>query len=143
MLLLEALEKTDFTLTFRVLIFIGAMAGMYVMNYTTHYCIDRRDPPLVRWGNRIGYAGLSLSLLYTLTFGLAREWQPWFPIVLLTGFIDLLLIMRTIAMHKARARARAAGVDGLIQAFRAERGWASSGFPRSAGSGTAQRRVAR
>lgn len=91
------LESVDLTSVHTFLTIAGMLLALFVMQQTGHGNEDRDDPPLVRWGHRVSLGSIALALLWSLSYSMTKNWQPWPP--------ELALIMATIAVLSFRALA--------------------------------------
>jgi hypothetical protein len=102
------LESWDLTSALVVLAALGFFLAIYV-NQLTHYeAEDIQDPWWIRAVMRpLAYLLLAWSFLWVFSYGLARGWQPWPPVILMIVAIDMILLIRFLAI---KARVRRTGV---------------------------------
>lgn len=84
--------------------------SLYAAQAMWHDSESQRDCRIVRWGRKLGYPLLALSMLWSLDYSHATTWEPWPPTVAMIWAINLIIALRIMAL---RAR----------QSVIAERGW--------------------
>jgi hypothetical protein len=94
----RVIEGHDLTLIHTLLTLVGFFLALYVMQLTSHAHEDQDDPWLLRWINRVTFAGLALALLWSLSYSITKSWQPWPPDVALDLAVIVLLAGRAWAI---------------------------------------------
>lgn len=95
----RALESIDLSTAFGVLAMTGAILSVLVMQADQHDAESRRDPPILRFTHRMALWGLSLSLLWSLSYLLQKDWQPWPPFLGILLALDTMLAIRVTVLN--------------------------------------------
>lgn len=107
--MLDYLDTIDLRSLHLLLGMIGALLSVYLMQ------LSWRSPGaatsgnlLLSWVRRFTLASTALGMLWILSYGQAKGWQPWPPSVMLCFSVDMLLLLRISEiclrerMHRAR-----------------------------------------
>ena len=92
------LDRVDLSLIHTILVGLGTFLSVYVMQLGHYDPRNGSDSWLVYELQRLGLAGLALSLLWSLLYSENRNWQPWPPDLLAFAMIDVLLATRLITI---------------------------------------------
>ena len=111
------LEGRDLTVAHMILTMIGFLLAIYVMQLTSHEHEDEDDPAWLQWGRRFALTGVAGSFLWSLSYSLAKQWQPWPPEIALHLALILMLLFRALAIH---ARIKREGARPGSERARAE-----------------------
>lgn len=99
----QILESWNLTYVLALLAMLGFFLAVYV-NQLTHYeAEDSSDPMFIRIMRQAAYLLMAWSFLWVMSYSEARGWQPWPPVILMIVAIDMILIIRALAI-KARIR---------------------------------------
>ena len=96
------LEGVDLTSIHTIFSLIGALLAAYTMQLTSH--LDIGDPWILRWLRRGMLAGLSLAMLWTVSYSATKQWQPWPPDLAVIIAISGMLLLRIVTVHMAMMR---------------------------------------
>lgn len=96
----------DLTAIHTVLALCGILISVYVMQLTRYEAEDAVDPPWLRSLRRIALALMAWAFCWLLTYSETKNWQPWPPEVLAIAAMDLILLIRALAI---RARIKRTG----------------------------------
>ena len=93
------LESWDLNCVLVMLAALGFFLAIYV-NQKTHYeAEDIQDPWWIRAIMRpLAYLLLAWSFLWVFSYGQARGWQPWPPVILMIVAVDMILFIRAFAI---------------------------------------------
>jgi cell division protein FtsW (lipid II flippase) len=103
----RALEGTDLRLLHTVLAMFGFFVSVYVMQSTQWEAEDGEDPASIRFMRRIAYALLAWAFLWSVSYADTKNWQPWPCEMMTIVAIDLILVIRALAI---RARIHRTGI---------------------------------
>lgn len=98
------LEICDLVPIHFVLAMFGCMLTLYVMQITSHYQEDRRDPLWTQVAHRLGLVLLALTFLWQFLYVYDKGWQPWPPALAMDAVIIFVLLVRAIAVNLAQKR---------------------------------------
>jgi cell division protein FtsW (lipid II flippase) len=99
----QILERSDVSWIFTLLTLWAFFLSLYVMQLTSSQDEDKNDSLFIQWGRRISLAAIALSMLWSLTYSITKQWQPWPPSLGLLFAVILMLTFRILAI-KARIR---------------------------------------
>jgi len=111
------LDRFDWTTAHVIAALVGIVISLYAAQAMWHDQESNRDCWVVRYGRKVGYPLLALAFLWSLDFAHVKGWAPWPPHVGLELAIDLIIIMRIIALRQRqleiarRGWSRPLGVD--------------------------------
>jgi hypothetical protein len=103
----KVLEGADLTVAHTMLALVGFFLSVYVMQLTHWEAEDDVDPPAIRLVRRAVHAVLAWSMLWSLSYSQSKGWQPWPAELMMMVAIDVILIIRVVAI---KARIRRAGI---------------------------------
>lgn len=110
------LEAADLTTVHTLLGLFGVLVSVYVMQLTRYEAEDAVDPWWLRGLRRIALAIMAWAFCWCLTYSENKSWQPWPPYVLTLFAIDMILLIRALAI---RARIKRTGHLMAAEAYRA------------------------
>jgi hypothetical protein len=97
------LEAWDLRLPFTLLVIAGVVLAVFVVSLTNYEAEDGDDPAVIRFMHRLALGALTYSLLWCLSYSFSKNWQPWPPSLAVISAVDLMLLIRAIAI-KSRIR---------------------------------------
>ncbi len=100
------LETHDLSIVHTLLTLIGAGLALYVMQLTSHEHEDVADPAWLRWLRRLSLGGVALGFLWSLSYSLTKQWQPWPPELAVHVSLIGMLFVRAAAIHARIERER-------------------------------------
>lgn len=100
---LKFLEGMDLTGIHTALCLFGAGLALYLMQLTSHEHEDGVDPWTIRWARRASLAMTGITLLGSVLYSDSKGWQPWPPHLALVVCVNLILLIRILAIQ-ARIR---------------------------------------
>jgi hypothetical protein len=99
-------DRVDLTAAHTVLGILGILTCVYVMQLTRYEAEDLMDPAWLRFLRRAALGLMAWALCWCLTFSENKNWQPWPPYVMALFAMDMILVIRALAI---RARIRRTG----------------------------------
>lgn len=92
-------EGHDLSTVHTLMALLGAGLALYVMQLTSHEHEDAADPAWLRWSRRLSLGGVAMSFLWSLSYSMTKQWQPWPPEVALHLALIGMLSVRAAAIH--------------------------------------------
>jgi uncharacterized membrane protein AbrB (regulator of aidB expression) len=111
----HALVGVDLNGIFAALSMIGTMLSAALMQVTWHSEGAYNDSMWLRWIRRFAIMCIGLALAWTLSYSLAREWQPWPPMVALVLALNVNFAIRIVTI---KLRERRGDVERIIREHR-------------------------
>jgi hypothetical protein len=94
------LEELDLSLLYLAVSIGGALLAIYAMQFVSCGIIGQGDTIPMRHIRRAALAILALALLWSVSYGETRRWQPWPPELFVRLAVDLYLLMSVITAHR-------------------------------------------
>jgi NO-binding membrane sensor protein with MHYT domain len=98
MLIDRVLSGVDLVAVHTVLALAGMFLAVFVMQVTHYEAEDKNDPWVLRETNRLGLGLYALAMLGSLAYSYSKQWQPWPPDLAVFAVVDLMLIVRVVAI---------------------------------------------
>lgn len=83
---------------------VGCLLSLWAMSLSAQNAIGAGEPRCLRGLRRVALAAIGGGLLWSLSYGFERDWQPWPPFLLLCIGVDLWLTVAVVAGHLRQAK---------------------------------------
>lgn len=88
------LESRNLASLYAFLALVGVVLCLVVMQEIWHDPVSSWDPLPLRWLRRLSLALVALVLLWSVSYLLRKDWQPWPPMLGMVAVLDLWLAVQ-------------------------------------------------
>jgi hypothetical protein len=93
------LEGVDLSALFAAVVLLGAGLSIYLMQISWQSDVERGDGTWLRYLRRAALTTIGLSFVWTLSYGLTKNWQPWPPVVAIIMSFDFYLAVHVVTIR--------------------------------------------
>lgn len=100
---MSALPDVNLEALLLCLALAGAVLSIWAMSLSAQNYVGRDEKNCLRWVRRSAFALIAGGLLWSASYGMERDWQPWPPFLMLVTGVDLVLLATVITGHLRQA----------------------------------------